>query len=135
MEEAKIPYTLKKGQQEIKEYSIGINGLSRKSDFNPQLDPSVRIHAGRLRRALHEYYHEIGRNDPIRIEIPKGSYIPLFQSQKGTGKDEIAEKISLARNRAVVAVLPFRNISKDSSRDFFADGLGEQLSTDLTQFS
>ena len=33
-----------------------------------------------------------------------------------------------------MAVLPFRNISKDASRDFFADGLGEQLSTELTWF-
>jgi TolB-like protein len=49
-------------------------------------------------------------------------------------KDEIPKRINPARNRPVVAVLPFRNISKDSSRDFFADGLGEQLSTDLTHF-
>ena len=126
--------TLAGRQQEIKEFSIGVNVLSRNSSFNPQLDPSVRIHAGRLRGALNEYYHVAGKTDLIRIEIPKGSYIPLFHSQIKKENDKIGEKINPARNRPVVAVLPFRNISKDSSRDFFADGLGEQLSTDLTQF-
>jgi len=120
--------------QELKEYTIGVNVLSRPSNFNPQLDPIVRIHAGRLRRALNEYYHEAGKNDLIRIEIPKGGYAPLFHSQKEIGNIEIAEKINPARKKPGVAVLPFRNISKDPSRDFFADGLGEQLSTDLTQF-
>jgi hypothetical protein len=43
------------------------------------LDAIVRIHAGRLRRALKEYYYDAGKNDPIVIEIPKGSYIPVFQ--------------------------------------------------------
>jgi len=120
--------------QDLKEYTIGVNVLSRNPDFNPQLDPIVRIHAGRLRRALNEYYHETGKNDPIWIEIPKGGYIPLFHSQKPIEKTETGEKINVARKRPVVAVLPFRNISNDSSRDFFADGLGEQLSTDLTKF-
>jgi len=129
-----VDETLAGRHHEIKEYSIGVNVLSRPPNFNPQLDPIVRIHAGRLRRALKEYYYETGMKDDIRIEIPKGNYIPLFHSQKEFEKSEIDKKINHVRNRAVVAVLPFRNISKDPSRDFFADGLGEQLSTDLTQF-
>src|SRR5450631_1958868 len=70
--------TLAGNEQEIKEYSIGIQVLSRHSDFNPQLDSIVRIHAGRLRRALKEYYYECGRMDRVLIDIPKGSYIPVF---------------------------------------------------------
>jgi TolB-like protein len=129
-----VDETLAGRHHEIKEYSIGVNVLSRNTNFNPQLDPIVRMHAGRLRRALKEYYYETGKKDEIRIEIPKGNYIPLFYSQKKFENNEIAEKINQARNRPVVAVLPFRNISKDPSRDFFADGLGEQLTTDLSQF-
>ncbi len=126
--------TLAGREQEIKEYTIGIHALARHNDFNPQLDAIVRIHAGRLRRALKEYYHENGKNDPLVIEIPKGSYIPLFQSQNSIETAEINVRILPGRNKPVVAVLPFRNISKDSSRDFFADGLAEQLSTELTWF-
>ena len=123
-------------EQEIKEYTIGIHVLSRSNDFNPQLDTIVRTHAGRLRRALKEYYYETGKHDPIMIDIPKGSYIPFFLSQNGVEHREANEKKDKApaSKKPVVAVLPFRNISSNGSRDFFADGLGDQLSTELTRF-
>jgi len=120
--------------QELKEYTIAIKVLSRHSDFNPQLDSIVRIHAGRLRRALMGYYYETGTNDPIVIEIPKGSYVPTFHSPDRIENPNSNRKTELKRNRPVIAVLPFRNISNDASRDFFAEGLGEQLSTELTRF-
>src|SRR5450432_1850187 len=131
--------TLAGKEQEIKEYSIGIEVLSRNSDFNPQLDSIVRINAGRLRRALKEYYYESGRKDSILIEIPKGSYIPVFQKQAHSpdreNKETAAQESPRRKTKKpVIAVLPFRNISANSSRDFFADGLGEQLSTELTWF-
>jgi TolB-like protein len=126
--------TLAGREQEIKEYSIGVQVLFKKMDFNPQLDSIVRIHAGRLRRALNEYYQKLGRQDPVRIDIPKGSYVPTFDSQESVPKAEIPKKIVNGKTKPVVAILPFRNISRDSSRDFFADGLGEQLSTDLSRF-
>lgn len=130
-----VDETLAGKEEEIKEYTIGRNVLSRNSDFNPQLDAVVRIHAGRLRRALKEYYYEIGKSDSIIIEIPKGSYIPIFQSREDQGKPDAGNhSTTTVRNKPVVAVLPFRNISMDNSRDFFADGLGEQLSNELTWF-
>jgi hypothetical protein len=49
--------TLGGREKEIKEYNIGIQVLCRNFDFNPQIDSIVRIHAGRLRRALKEYYY------------------------------------------------------------------------------
>src|SRR5664279_2287379 len=61
-----IRETLAGREQEIKEYSIGIQVLFKKMDFNPQLDSIVRIHAGRLRRALNDYYHTLGNQDPVR---------------------------------------------------------------------
>jgi len=126
--------TLAGKEQEIKEYTIGVNVLSRSSNFNPQFDAIVRTHAGRLRRALKEYYADAGKKDPIQIEIPKGSYIPIFLPQVEVDNVAITEKNKPTRNRPTIAVLPFRNISQDSSREFFADGLGEQLSTELSWF-
>src|SRR5262245_60717631 len=66
---------------ELKEYSIAVNALRKPAKFDQQLDSSVRIHAGRLRRALKEYYGEEGMNDPILITIPKGTYVPLFTNK------------------------------------------------------
>src|SRR3954447_7959694 len=61
----------------IKGYSIAIEVFDRDESFT-QDDPVVRIEAGRLRRALERYFLLSGHSDPIRIEIPKGAYVPVF---------------------------------------------------------
>lgn len=73
-----ISQTLLGKSHEVKEYSIAVEVFDRTQDFNPQSDPIVRIYAGRIRQALDAYYHREGKNDPVRIEIPKGTYIPVF---------------------------------------------------------
>ncbi|WP_409996259.1 adenylate cyclase [Rhizobium leguminosarum] len=61
----------------IKGYSIAIEVFKRPESFT-QDDPVVRIEAGTLRRELERYYLVAGRNDPVRIGIPKGAYVPTF---------------------------------------------------------
>lgn len=62
----------------IKAFSIALEVFERKESFDAQNDPVVRVEAGRIRRALERYYLVAGRDDPVRIEIPKGSYVPAF---------------------------------------------------------
>lgn len=61
----------------IKGYSIAIEVFGRNESFT-QDDPVVRIEAARLRRSLERYYLVEGHQDPIRIDIPKGGYAPVF---------------------------------------------------------
>ena len=61
----------------IKGYAIALEVFRRDQHFT-QEDPVVRIEAGRLRRALERYYLVAGQNDPVRIDVPKGGYIPVF---------------------------------------------------------
>src|SRR6185369_13181724 len=75
-----VDETLGGNGERIKEYAIGTKVLGRKSDFDPQLDAIVRIHAGRLRRALNEFYSGEGKGDAMHISIPKGGYTPNFTS-------------------------------------------------------
>ena len=63
----------------IKAYTIAVKALGRGSDFDPQADPIVRVEAGRLRTALARYYADAGRDDPVTIELPRGSYVPTFR--------------------------------------------------------
>jgi len=134
-------------EDEIKEYTIGTQGLGKPNDFNPQLDSSVRIHAGRLRKVLQQYYAGPGKEDAIVIDIPKGSYIPVFRDGAETNKiDGIApQKLTdnfdnkpvatvNGQHKPALAVLPFHNLSSDDSKDYFVKGIGEQLSTDLARF-
>ncbi|WP_106754930.1 hypothetical protein [Pannonibacter carbonis] len=62
----------------LKGYTIATEALGRGADFNPTTDPIVRVEAARLRKRLQDYYAGTGRDDPIRIDIPKGSYAPQF---------------------------------------------------------
>ena len=62
----------------LKQYTIGVEALSFRNDFDPESNPAVRIMAGRVRNRLNEYYNGSGCNDEMVISIPKGSYIPQF---------------------------------------------------------
>lgn len=62
----------------LKEYQIATEVLGRPAGFDPQSDSTVRVQAGRLRVKLAEYYAQEGADDPIFVEIPKGSYALTF---------------------------------------------------------
>ena len=130
-----VTETIHDKQQHIKEYSIAINVLNRQPDFNPHDDAVVRIHAGRLRRALNEYYLTKGIHDPIVIQIPKGGYIPQFEVGHSEKVVEVRLKV-LAEHRAkpVVAVFPFHIFSQRKELTEFSLILEEQFSAELSRF-
>jgi tetratricopeptide (TPR) repeat protein len=66
-------------QDRIKGYTIAVEALGRADDFDPQSDPIVRVEATRLRRALTRYYTNGGKHDAVVIDLPLGSYVPVFR--------------------------------------------------------
>ena len=62
----------------IKAYTIGVEVLRRDAKFDPQIDPIVRVEATRLRRTIDRYYAKLGDEDAVRIDLPRGSYVPTF---------------------------------------------------------
>jgi hypothetical protein len=62
----------------LKESVLGREVFDRGADFDPRTDPIVRVEARRLRSRLEEYYSGPGAAEALRIEIPKGGYIPVF---------------------------------------------------------
>jgi adenylate cyclase len=69
-----VEQTLAGGSQRLKGYTIGVEVFGRPPDFDAQSDALVRVEAGRLRRRLVEYYASEGAGDPVRIDLPRGSY-------------------------------------------------------------
>jgi TolB-like protein len=63
----------------LKEYAIGVEVFDRKEPYDPRLDSIVRVEAGRLRSKIDEYYSGEGAADEIRISLPRGSYVPVFE--------------------------------------------------------
>lgn len=58
----------------LKEYSIALDVFDRDSSYDPAVNNTVRVEAGRLRTRLLEYYAGEGQDDPLVFEVPKGSY-------------------------------------------------------------
>ena len=63
----------------LKEYTIGLDVFGRGAQFDPRLDPIVRVEIGRLRTRLHKYYERTGSDDRVRIDLPRGGYVPCFK--------------------------------------------------------
>ena len=74
----------------LKEYQIATEVLGRPAGFDPQSDSTVRVQAGRLRVKLAEYYAQEGANDPVLVEIPKGSYALTFTLRPTSGPAVVA---------------------------------------------
>lgn len=62
----------------FKESLLGMEFFGRKPGYDPKADPIVRVEAHRLRRRLETYYRKEGAGDPQRIELGKGSYLPIL---------------------------------------------------------
>ena len=127
-----VEETLSERVYEIKEYTIGINVFKRPSTFNPQSDAIVRINAGRLRKLLKQYYDSAGQNDPVRIDLPRGGYIPTFDRVQKPVQPETDEGI--IEHKPALAVIPFHNVGPDSAMNYFGDGFGDQLCSAISQF-
>ena len=62
----------------LKQTVIAVDVFGREPDYDPKVDAIVRTEARRLRLKLAEYYANTGSSDPLQIQLPKSSYVPLF---------------------------------------------------------
>ena len=93
-----------------KEYQIATEVFGRPNDFDPHLDSTVRVQAGRLRTKLAEYYGSEGAEDHILIDFPRGTYALTFHERPhGTEKT----------NSTVLQMSPSQSQSQ-SPRKWFA---------------
>ena len=152
-----VDQTLAGRTDAIKELVLGIEVFDRAGDFDPKIDPIVRVEAGKLRKRLEDYYSDEGAAVGLRIAVPKGTYVPLFQLRSEEAKVEqpatvpshqtryavvilvavlIAGSVwwGVRRFRAAepqpipsIAVLPFLNLSSDQANEYFTDGMAEEL--------
>ncbi len=65
--------------EQLKEYSIGVEVFDRGVSFDPRVESIVRVEAGKLRTRLKEYYGSQGGDDPLVVDFPLGSYVPVFR--------------------------------------------------------
>jgi hypothetical protein len=64
---------------ELKERTIGVEAFGREPNYDVNLDPVVRTTAAEVRKRLTQYYYSPDHAGELIIEVPVGSYVPLFR--------------------------------------------------------
>jgi adenylate cyclase len=124
--------------EEIKGYTIATRVFGRKEDFDQAIDPIVSIQASRLRRALERYYLVAGSRDRIRIDIPKGTYVPSFHEQTRVETDAIdaakGSDITFDESWPTLLIKPLQNLTGDPEKDYLGMGLATELAVEIARF-
>jgi adenylate cyclase len=120
----------------IKGFTIATEVYGRDAEFDAAHDPVVRIQAGRLRRAMERYYLVAGQQDPIRIEILKGSYVPVFSEGPvpESSPSHVAaspKPIGPAASWPTVLVMPFKDLTGNPDLTYLSAGLATELCVEL----
>ena len=135
-----VSETLEGRGEALKAYTIALAVFDRDESFDPQVDPTVRVEAGKLRSKLERYYY-LNPGDSIRIDVPKGRYITSFFGQEPTPSQPAQNQASAEQRPAEsnhyspsIAVLPFVNIGNNIEIEYFTEGLTEEITVSLTRF-
>ena len=86
----------------LKEFTLGIDVFEKDESFDPSIDSIVRVEASRLRSKLREYYDGEGQGDPVRIDVPKGHYVPVFSLiGRDRGFDGLKQEQEVDRSKSI----------------------------------
>jgi hypothetical protein len=73
-----VEETITNGGHDLKERVIGVKVFGRSPDYDTSAEPVVRVSAGDVRKRIAQYYYEPGHAGELRIDLPSGSYHPVF---------------------------------------------------------
>ena len=133
---------------EIKEYSVGLEVFDRSEDFDPRVDPIVRVEAGRLRNKIREYYLNDGVADIVLLTLSRRGYRPIVstRSQHQPPLARIretpapivktnggAQSVFAPAHSLTVAILTFKNLNAVEDRSSFGQALSDELANSLTR--
>lgn len=124
-----VEHCLSGRADDLKEYVIGVEVFDRSGDYDPRVDPIVRVEARRLRAKLKAYYECDGAGDPVIIEFVSGSYAPRISHRRVAPEPPPPPEATAI----TVVVLPFADLSLKPGNEYFSDGLTEELIHVLTK--
>lgn len=109
----------------VREFDIARAVYDRRDDYDPRVDPIVRVEAARLRARLREYY-EVAPPARVRIDLPKGRYLPQFTFLAAPHRRPRATETT-------ILVQPCRPLSEPEADAGFSAGLSEEVLHALTR--
>lgn len=129
--------TLSGNSDEIKGFTVATCVFGRGDEFDQAIDPIVSIQANKLRRALERYYLVAGHSDPVYIDIPKGTYVPVF-TEHSPSTPITEPRVARAKASVVeelwptILIRPFLNLTGDTSLDWLGSGFASELRMEMT---
>lgn len=90
------------GAEEIREHDIGVDVFQRPPDYDSTQDTLVRVQASQLRKRLEKYFAEEGVDEPLILEIARGSYAPLIRKRNAISPQPILIEMPPPSNRRIV---------------------------------
>jgi hypothetical protein len=85
-----VQHKLDEHLEPLKERTIGVDVFERRHDYATGDDPVVRVQAGEVRRRLEQYYQATPTGPLVHIELPLGSYSPLFRESSAVAPSPAA---------------------------------------------
>jgi hypothetical protein len=90
-----VDQTLRGNGSDLKERSIGVEVFGRSPTYDANADPVVRITAGEVRKRLMQYYYDAAHDGELVVELPIGSYVPIFHAPEAPSVALVAEPAAL----------------------------------------
>lgn len=143
----------------VKEHQIGIDAFDRPENWDPRIDPIVRVEFKRVRQKLQEYYESEGASDPVLIDFKSRGYLPVFTPRVAAAPPVVRRRwiwpaaaaavLGIAglafllrrdlplfhRPTPVIAVLPFANLSNARQDEYLSEGFTDVLTDQLAGLS
>ena len=94
---------------------------------------SGKVH-DEVRDRLQEPFEDMGDQDVKNINRPVRVWRWNQHTNATPAPNSGAAKPSRFPNKPTIAVLPFDNMSSDNDQDYFADGIAEDITTELSRF-
>jgi hypothetical protein len=98
--------SLKDGYESVHEQQIGVEVFRRPKGYDTSVDNIVRTNVSDLRKRIESYFETEGADETLIMEIPRGSYVPVFRNrsaQPKSGADRIPFQVTIAENVATAS--------------------------------
>jgi len=109
-----VQYRLDNPPEPLKERTIGVALFKRSADYATGDDSVVRAQAREVRRRLDQYYMSCPHDSPIRIDLPVGSYSPVFRWVGG--QSAVQKDMPGAASLAMAHSLVDSSVSRPAAR-------------------